>query len=73
MFIPVTREELLGAEKAVLALKLRHAHHTVDFPPTVLASAAARFRTALFKRNVRARPVPTGANLGRPVDAADRA
>jgi len=73
MLSPTIREELLRARQAEVARKLRHAHHTSDLPPSVLASVAARLRDAVFKRNGRARSVAARRNLGSTADAAENA
>ena len=73
MLNPIITQELLRAREEDLARKLRHAHHTAELPPTVLASVATRVRDALFKRNARARSVATHRNLGSAADAAEKA
>lgn len=73
MINPLLTQELLRARELELALKLRHAHHTADLPPTVLASVATRVRDTLFKRNGRARSVAAPRNLGSAADAAEKA
>jgi hypothetical protein len=53
MFDPIFSQELLRAREAELALKLRHAHHTAELPPTVLSATVRRVRDRLFKRESR--------------------
>jgi hypothetical protein len=69
MLNPTIRNELVRAAEADLARKLRHAHHTRNPSPTVLASWARRVRVALLKRKAQARSVAPARNLGSAADA----
>ena len=70
---PIITQELVRARQEDVARKLRHAHHTAELPPTVLASTAARVRNALFRRNARPRSVALPRKLGSAADAAEKA
>jgi hypothetical protein len=71
MVNPMFNVELLQAREAEVARKLRHAHHTPELPPTVLASLAARVLNAMFKRSTRQRAVEQQRNVGRDADAVE--
>ena len=71
MFNQMITVELIRAREADVARKLRHAHHTTELPPTVLASLAARVLDAVLKRNARENSVATHRNLGSAADAVE--
>jgi hypothetical protein len=73
MFDPTFRQELLQAREAELALKLRHAHHTAELPPTVLSATVRRVRNRLFTRKSRPRSVEAPAKLGTAAEASKTA
>jgi hypothetical protein len=73
MVNPTIREELLRAAEADLARRMRHAHHTSELPPTVLACLTARVRNVQFKRRALERSVAGRRNLRSTADAADNA
>ena len=64
MVNPMIHLDLMRAREADLERKLRHAHHTAELPPTVLASLGARVLTAVFKRGARQRPVEQRTQSG---------
>jgi hypothetical protein len=71
MFNQMITVELIRAREADVARELRHAHHTTELPPTVLASLAKRVLVAVLKRNARESSVAPHRNLGSSADAVE--